>query len=128
MNHSRPIIFSVVFLVSLILACAMSSSGAKPDGVNSRAAPSVAATAVSPALTGPVSGLANSASSTWQPAGFGGRRQLGVFFDPSQPGVVYAASDVAGVFRSTDNGDHWQMQSLGLGNYKVSSFAKVDIL
>jgi hypothetical protein len=36
---------------------------------------------------------------------------------------VYAASDVAGVFRSTDNGDHWQMQSLGLGNYEVSSFA-----
>jgi photosystem II stability/assembly factor-like uncharacterized protein len=60
----------------------------------------------------------------WEPAGFGGAGNFdGVFFDPNQSGVVYAASDVAGVFRSTDYGDHWQMRSVGLGNYEVSSFA-----
>jgi xyloglucan-specific exo-beta-1,4-glucanase len=60
----------------------------------------------------------------WQPAGFGGAGNFdGVWFDASQPGVVYAASDVTGVFRSTDYGDHWEMRSLGLGNYEVSSFA-----
>jgi hypothetical protein len=60
----------------------------------------------------------------WQPAGFGGAGNFdGIFFDPEQPGVVYAASDVTGIFRSTDNGDHWEMRSVGLGNYEVSSFA-----
>ena len=63
-------------------------------------------------------------SAVWQPAGFGGAGNFdGVFFDPQQPGVVYASSDVAGVFRSTDYGDHWEMRSVGLGNYEVSSFA-----
>jgi photosystem II stability/assembly factor-like uncharacterized protein len=60
----------------------------------------------------------------WEPAGFGGAGNfLGVYFDPNQPGVVYATSNVAGVFRSTDYGDHWQMRSIGLGNYEISSFA-----
>jgi hypothetical protein len=63
-------------------------------------------------------------SSNWEPAGFGGAGAfLSVHFDPRQPGVVYATSNVAGVFRSTDNGDHWQMRSGGLGNYVVFSFA-----
>ncbi len=61
---------------------------------------------------------------SWTPAGFGGAGNFdGVFFDPQQPGVVYATSDVTGVFRSTDHGDHWEMRSAGLGNYEISSFA-----
>ena len=60
----------------------------------------------------------------WEPAGFGAAGNfLSVHFDSAQPGVVYAASDVAGVFRSTDYGDHWDMRSIGLGNNEVSSFA-----
>jgi photosystem II stability/assembly factor-like uncharacterized protein len=60
----------------------------------------------------------------WKPAGFGGAGNfLGVYFYSNQPGVVYATSDMAGVFRSTDYGDHWQMRTIGLVNYEVSSFA-----
>jgi xyloglucan-specific exo-beta-1,4-glucanase len=62
--------------------------------------------------------------SSWEPAGFGGAGNfLSVHFDPKMPGVVYSASDVAGVFRSVDYGDHWEMRSVGLGNYEVSSLA-----
>jgi len=61
---------------------------------------------------------------TWQPAGFGGAGAfVTVHFDPTQAGVVYVTSDVAGVFRSGDGGSTWTMRSLGLGNYEVSSFA-----
>ena len=60
----------------------------------------------------------------WEPAGFGGAGNFtGVYFDPAQPGLVYATSDVAGVFRSSDSGNHWEMLNGGLGNYEVSSFA-----
>jgi len=60
----------------------------------------------------------------WGPAGFGAAGNfLSVHFDPGQPGVVYAAGDVAGVFRSTDYGEHWEIRSIGLGNNEVSSFA-----
>lgn len=61
---------------------------------------------------------------SWRPAGFGAAGNfLGAYFDPHQPGVVYAASDVAGLFRSTDAGDTWEMRGVGLGNREISSFA-----
>lgn len=60
----------------------------------------------------------------WRQAGFGTAGNFtGVYFDPKQPGVVYATSDVAGVMYSADNGDHWEVRSVGLGNYQVASFA-----
>ncbi|MCC6750129.1 MAG: hypothetical protein IT371_20855 [Deltaproteobacteria bacterium] len=60
----------------------------------------------------------------WAPAGFGGAgNYLSVHLDPRGNGVAYAASDVAGVYRSTDYGDRWEIRSLGLGNHEVSSFA-----
>ena len=68
--------------------------------------------------------IVTAAPKTWEPAGFGGAGNFdGAWFDVRQPGVVYAASDVTGVFRSADYGDHWEMRSLGLGNYEISSFA-----
>lgn len=68
--------------------------------------------------------LSRSTTSRWQPAGFGGGGAfLGIHFDTAHPGVVYACSDVSGVFRSTDYGEHWEMRSVGLGNLEVSSFA-----
>ncbi|MBU0637325.1 MAG: Ig-like domain-containing protein [Planctomycetes bacterium] len=67
---------------------------------------------------------ANGQTGTWRPAGFGAAGNfIGVWFDPSQAGVVYAASDVAGVLRSTDDGATWELRSVGLGNLEVSSFA-----
>ena len=60
----------------------------------------------------------------WQPAGFGGAgNYLSVVFDPRTPGVVYLASDVAGVFRSSDYGETWEFRSRGLGSYEVPSLA-----
>ena len=60
----------------------------------------------------------------WQRAGFGGAGAfVTIHFDPTQANVVYATSDVAGIFRSSDGGVTWEMRSLGLGNYEVSSFA-----
>ena len=60
----------------------------------------------------------------WQPAGFDGAGNFNlVEFDPGVPGVVYAASDVAGVLRSADNGQTWENRSKGLGNLEVDSLA-----
>ncbi|MFN7987728.1 MAG: PKD domain-containing protein [Thermoanaerobaculia bacterium] len=58
------------------------------------------------------------------PAGFGGAGYFNkVWLDSRQPGTVWAASDVAGVFRSTDYGESWSFRGLGLGNLEVDSFA-----
>lgn len=48
---------------------------------------------------------------------------VGLRFDPVQRDVAYAASDVAGVYRSTDGGRTWEIRSVGLGNYQVAWFA-----
>ena len=69
-------------------------------------------------------GAEATAARRWQASGFGGAGAfVTLHFDTQQPGVIYATSDVAGVFRSSDQGEHWEMRSLGLGNYEVSSFA-----
>ncbi|NDJ78282.1 MAG: hypothetical protein GYB65_18695 [Chloroflexi bacterium] len=66
----------------------------------------------------------DSAAGGWRPAGFGAAGNfIGVAFDPNQPGVVYATSDVAGVLRSADGGQTWEVRSAGLGNYQVSAIA-----
>ena len=62
--------------------------------------------------------------SAWQGIGFGGAGNFaGIHFDSSRPGVVYATSDVGGIFRSTDYGVTWEARNSGLGNLEVSSFA-----
>jgi PKD repeat protein len=60
----------------------------------------------------------------WAPAGWGGGGNFtGLCFDPAHPGVVYATSDVSGVYRSANNGDLWENRSTGLGNMELTSFA-----
>jgi PKD repeat protein len=69
-------------------------------------------------------GYLAAATPSWVPAGFGGAGAfLGVFFDRAHSGTVYAVSDVSGVLRSTDFGDHWETRSLGLPNHEISSLA-----
>lgn len=70
-----------------------------------------------PATTPPTTTL-------WEPAGFGGAGAfISLHFHPTQPNILYATSDVAGVFRSSNGGDSWEMRSEGLGNFEVSAFA-----
>jgi photosystem II stability/assembly factor-like uncharacterized protein len=48
---------------------------------------------------------------------------LALAVDPQTPGVVYAGTDGAGVFRSTDAGDHWTAVNTGLPYVRVTSLA-----
>ncbi|MCZ7568566.1 MAG: endo alpha-1,4 polygalactosaminidase [Ardenticatenaceae bacterium] len=86
-------------------------------------APQPAATILSAGPSAVASVLREAAGQGWEPAGFGGAGNFLSVHVAGQPGVIYATSDVAGLFRSTDGGDRWQMRNLGLGNVEVSSFA-----
>ena len=44
----------------------------------------------------------------------GGTYLNGIAIDPRQPNVVYVFSDIGGVFKSTDYGDHWRIINRGL--------------
>ncbi len=67
---------------------------------------------------------APSAPGAWEPAGWGGG---GLFwsavFDPTRPGVIYMGGDVAGVYKTDDNGRHWRLINNGLSSYAVYSLA-----
>jgi cysteinyl-tRNA synthetase len=119
-SFPRTIVYSaLIVLIGGILACNLSASRA-----GGQASPS--ASLPMPTLHPTENAVPHrqAQADAWQPAGFGGAGNFdGVFFDQNQPGVVYAASDVTGIFRSADDGDHWEMRSVGLGNYEVSSFA-----
>jgi photosystem II stability/assembly factor-like uncharacterized protein len=60
----------------------------------------------------------------WDFAGwYGGGCYPNVEFDPNVKGRVYLASDVAGIWRSDDSGDHWRFITQGLGNLIVAQVA-----
>lgn len=73
-------------------------------------------------LTAPPCAAAPAAA--WEPAGWGGG---GLFwsaaFDPTRPGVLYMGGDVAGVYKTEDDGRHWRMINNGLSSYAVYSLA-----
>lgn len=79
-------------------------------------------------LVMPMAGLAApcaaAPTAAWEPAGWGGG---GLFwaaaFDPARPGVLYMGGDVAGVYKTEDNGRHWRMINNGLPSYAVYSLA-----
>jgi hypothetical protein len=61
---------------------------------------------------------------TWEFAGwYGGGCYPNVEFDPKVKGRVYLTSDVAGLWRSNDYGDHWFFATKGLGNLLVPDVA-----
>lgn len=67
---------------------------------------------------------AEPAATHWEWAGWGG----GGFFwscawHPADARVLYLGGDVAGVYRSTDQGASWHFINRGLGNYAVHSLA-----
>jgi hypothetical protein len=74
---------------------------------------------------------------TWQNAVIGaGGFVDGVFFDPNNNGVMYARTDIGGLYRSTNGGNNWQQlldfvgdtsttsgNGTGQGEFEVLSFA-----
>jgi hypothetical protein len=61
---------------------------------------------------------------SWHPAGYGGGgRFTAVAIDPSNPKTVYVGSDVAGIYRSRDGGNRFELIGKGLEGYAVADIA-----
>ncbi len=61
---------------------------------------------------------------TWTPAGYGGGgRFTAVAADPYHFGNIYVGSDVAGVFKSEDTGNHFKLFGKGLNGFSVAGIA-----
>lgn len=70
-------------------------------------------------------GLASAADIRWEFAGwYGGGCYPNITIDPTRKGRLYVTSDVAGLWRSDDNGDTWIFITKGLEDLQV---AQVEI-
>src|ERR1700722_8291892 len=59
---------------------------------------------------------------TWQNANIGaGGFVDGVFFDPNNNGVMYARTDIGGLYKSTNGGNNWQELLDFVGNSTSNS-------
>lgn len=66
--------------------------------------------------------LSEAADMRWEFAGwYGGGCYPNIIFDPVHKGRLYLASDVAGIWRSDDNGETWAFITKGLNNLTVAS-------
>ena len=60
----------------------------------------------------------------WYPSGYGGGgRFTSIAIDPFNPKTVYVGSDVAGIFRSRDGGNHFELIGKGLESFGVAAIA-----
>ncbi len=67
------------------------------------------------------SSVAEEAMYHWEFAGwYGGGCYPNLTLDPKNPNRAYLVSDVAGIWKSEDLGDHWRFITKGLGNLIVS--------
>ncbi len=67
---------------------------------------------------------AAAAPAQWEPCGWGGGGfYYAAAYHPTKPGVIYMGGDVAGVYRSEDNGRNWRLINNGLADYGVFSLA-----
>ena len=67
---------------------------------------------------------AGSTRLSWQPAGYGGGgRFTAIAIDPFNPQITYIGSDVAGIFRSRDGGNHFELVGKGLEGFCVADIA-----
>ena len=68
--------------------------------------------------------IAENIRMSWTPSGYGGGgRFTAIAIDPSNPRLIYIGSDVAGVFRSRDTGNHFELIGTGLGGFCVADIA-----
>lgn len=69
-------------------------------------------------------GAAPAPQVSWKPTGWGGGGLYwAAAFDPIRPHVLYMGGDVAGVYKTEDDGRHWRMINNGLSHYAVYSLA-----
>ncbi|MEA3209940.1 MAG: hypothetical protein QOE70_2997 [Chthoniobacter sp.] len=60
----------------------------------------------------------------WEPCGWGGGGfYYAAAYHPTQKGVIYMGGDVAGVYKTEDNGRTWRLINNGLVDYGVFSLA-----
>ena len=73
-----------------------------------------------------MSGTAGAESNrlSWYPAAYGGGgRFTALAVDQSDPQTIYVGSDVAGIFRSRDGGNHFELVGKGLEGFAVADIA-----
>jgi len=71
-----------------------------------------------------ISASAGSTRLSWHPSGYGGGgRFTAIAIDPSNPQIIYIGSDVAGIFRSKDGGNHFELIGKGLEGFCVADIA-----
>jgi photosystem II stability/assembly factor-like uncharacterized protein len=67
---------------------------------------------------------AESRKVSWHPVGYGGGGRFTVVaVDPSNPQIIYVGSDVAGIFRSRDGGNQFELKGKGLEGFAVADIA-----
>jgi hypothetical protein len=59
------------------------------------------------------------AGGSWQGIGPGGGVALSLAVDPTNPGIVYAASDAGGLFKTVDGGRSWSHSDAGLLGHAI---------
>ncbi|MBI5591922.1 MAG: hypothetical protein HY881_15735 [Deltaproteobacteria bacterium] len=68
--------------------------------------------------------IAENIRMSWMSSGYGGGgRFTAIAMDPSNSRIIYIGSDVAGVFRSRDGGNHFELIGKGLGSFAVADIA-----
>lgn len=71
-----------------------------------------------------ISAGAENSRLSWHPSGYGGGgRFTAIAIDPSNPKNVYVGSDVAGIFRSGDGGNRFELIGKGLEGFTVADIA-----
>ena len=71
-----------------------------------------------------ISAIAESSRLSWHPVGYGGGgRFTAIAIDPSNSKNVFVGSDVAGIYRSRDGGNHFELIGRGLGGFGVADIA-----
>ena len=71
-----------------------------------------------------ISAGAGNSSISWHPASYGGGgRFTAIEIDPSNPQKVYVGSDVAGLYRSRDGGNRFELIGKGLQGFMVADIA-----
>ncbi len=68
-------------------------------------------------------GIVAAGTNLWTSNGPDGGSILALAIDPANPAILYAGTDGAGVFKSTDGAGHWNAANTGLTSITVNALA-----